>query len=563
MKTLIVLIVIVTLLVATSAHTNGVSKGKSPPGTDSINILSSPYLIDITKTWINEYNIANPEVALSVTGVHDQELNELLQTSNTIGLFSKNYLSSSTIDENWKIVVGRDVIVPVMNPANPFREEILQKGISPQEFARLFTTPDERSWGVLLSSKLSAPVTPYAVSEQSIRSYLAEFLRIDKHNITYKETENTKEMLDFVRNDRFAIAFCRLADILIIEDQEIEPGISLIPVDKNGNDRIDLFEDIYHSTSELLRGIWIGKYPRGLYNKLYMVTGDRPIGSNELAFLEWVVTEGQQFLGINGFSDLIYSERHSYLQQIKDYSIPIIEFPARASQPRIFMIIMGVLLLAGLILYLLIRIFSTGKWEAETVHVGRLSVFDENSVTFPGGLFFDKSHTWIFMEKDGQVRIGIDDFLQHVTGPITRVKLKKPGDVITKGDAFLSLIQHGKQLDIQSPLSGIIREHNTGLVTDSDIINDAPFSDGWMYLVEPLNWLKEIQTYVMGDKYREWLKAEFSRLKNFFSSGLKSLKIVNSELVLQSGGEITDGVLESYGPEAWEEFQSGFLRSAR
>jgi len=563
MKTLIVLIVIVTLLVATSAHTNGVSKGKSQPGTDSINILSSPYLIDIAKTWINEYNIANPEVALSVTGVHDQELNELLRTSNTIGLFSKNYLSGSTIDENWKIVVGRDVIVPVMNPANPFREEILQKGISPQEFAGLFTTPDERSWGVLLSSKLSAPVTPYAVSEQSIRSYLAEFLRIDKHNITFKETENTKEMLDFVRNDRFAIAFCRLADILIIEDQEIEPGISLIPVDKNGNDRIDLFEDIYHSTSELLRGIWIGKYPRGLYNKLYMVTGDRPIGSNELAFLEWVVTEGQQFLGINGFSDLIYSERHSYLQQIKDYSIPIIEFPARASQPRIFMIIMGVLLLAGLILYLLIRIFSTGKWEAETVHVGRLSVFDENSVTFPGGLFFDKSHTWIFMEKDGQVRIGIDDFLQHVTGPITRVKLKKPGDVITKGDAFLSLIQHGKQLDIQSPLSGIVREHNTGLVTDSEIINDAPFSDGWMYLVEPLNWLKEIQTYVMGDKYREWLKAEFSRLKNFFSSGLKSLKIVNSELVLQSGGEITDGVLESYGPEAWEEFQSGFLRSAR
>ena len=74
--------------------------------------------------------------------------------------------------------------------------------------------------------------------------------------------------------------------------------------------------------------------------------------------------------------------------------------------------------------------------------------------------------------------------------------------------------------------------------------------------------MKEIQAYVMGDNYREWIKSEFSRLKNFFTSGLKSIDSHNPELVLQDGGEITDGVLEGYGPEAWEEFQSGFLHPA-
>ena len=291
------------------------------------------------------------------------------------------------------------------------------------------------------------------------------------------------------------------------------------------------------------------------------MAGTQPTGSNELAFLEWVVTEGQQFLADNGFSDLIHSERQSNLNNIKDYNIPVVDVTASVPLVRIFLIIMGVLL-AVLILYSVIRIFGTLKREAETVGVSRSSVFGENSVKFPGGLFFDKSHTWIFMEKDGQVRIGIDDFLQHVTGPITRVKLKKPGDRIVKGETFLSLIQHGKQLEIQSPVSGIIREHNSGLVAGSEIINDAPFSDGWVYVVEPLNWMKEIQAYVMGDLYREWIKSEFSRLKNFFTSGLKSMESNNPELVLQDGGEITDGVLERYGPEAWEEFQSGFLHSA-
>ena len=156
----------------------------------------------------------------------------------------------------------------------------------------------------------------------------------------------------------------------------------------------------------------------------------------------------------------------SNLNNIKDYSIPVADVTARVSLARIFLIIMGVLLLAVLILYSAFRIFGTSKMEAETVDASRLSVFGENSMKFPGGLFFDKSHTWIFMEKNGQVRIGIDDFLQHVTGPITRVKLKKPGDRIVKGEAFMSLIQRGKQLEIQSPVSGIIREQLPMLYPD-------------------------------------------------------------------------------------------------
>ena len=167
------------------------------------------------------------------------------------------------------------------------------------------------------------------------------------------------------------------------------------------------------------------------------------------------------------------------------------------------------------------------------------------------------------MEKDGNVRIGIDDFLQHVTGPITRINMKNPGDSIKKGEPFLTLIQQGKHLNIQSPVSGIVREQNKGLVANSSIINTAPFSEGWVYVVEPANWLKEIQAFAMGDKYRNWLKTEFSRLKDFLTSGIKSLGIVEPTPILQDGGELRDGILESFGPEVWEEFQTGFINLSR
>ncbi|MCX6223699.1 MAG: hypothetical protein NTV01_02940 [Bacteroidia bacterium] len=83
---------------------------------------------------------------------------------------------------------------------------------------------------------------------------------------------------------------------------------------------------------------------------------------------------------------------------------------------------------------------------------------NESNLIVPKGLYFDKTHTWAFMEKDGTVKVGIDDFLQHVTGAITSIKMKKPGEKIKKGEHILTIVQNGKRLNICAPLSGIIQK---------------------------------------------------------------------------------------------------------
>ena len=64
------------------------------------------------------------------------------------------------------------------------------------------------------------------------------------------------------------------------------------------------------------------------------------------------------------------------------------------------------------------------------------------------------------MEQNGIVKVGIDDFLQHITGTITRIKMKNEGERVKKGDQILSIIQNGKQFNLYAPVSGIIREKN-------------------------------------------------------------------------------------------------------
>ncbi|NOZ48158.1 MAG: hypothetical protein GXO79_15475 [Chlorobi bacterium] len=183
---------------------------------------------------------------------------------------------------------------------------------------------------------------------------------------------------------------------------------------------------------------------------------------------------------------------------------------------------------------------------------------DVKKLIIPMGLHFDKTHTWAFMDKYGKVRMGVDDFLQHITGPITNIKLKNPGEKVKKGDWLLSIIQNGKQLDIYSPLSGRISSYNHLLTKNSSTINSSPYTDGWIYNIEPDNWQKETKLMFIADKAKEWLKNELIRLKDFLTV-IQSNKLEYANVVLQDGGAIKDNVLSDFGPEMWEEFQTNFI----
>ena len=78
-------------------------------------------------------------------------------------------------------------------------------------------------------------------------------------------------------------------------------------------------------------------------------------------------------------------------------------------------------------------------------------------------------------------------------------------------------------------------------------------------MIEPTNWIREIQFLIMEKKYKEWLRSEFSRLKDFLAVSAKPKTVEFAPSVLQDGGEIKDGVLADFGPEVWEDFQTNFI----
>jgi len=228
----------------------------------------------------------------------------------------------------------------------------------------------------------------------------------------------------------------------------------------------------------------------------------------------------------------------------------------------------GLIIISGFaaiaVLLVLLFVFNRNRSNfIENEDIEITQALNENSIAAPRGLYYDKTHTWAFMEQDGFVKIGIDDFLKHVTGSLTSLKMKSPGVKVRKGEKILTIIRDGKQLELYSPVSGFIRKQNESLLKYPSGINSLPYTEGWVYQIEPVNWVREVSFMLMFDKYKEWLQDEFVRMRDFLALSANSNTVVYQQVVLQDGGELKDNVLADLGPEVWEDFQTRFIDTSK
>ncbi len=531
---------------------------------ETISFYSTPELYDLTKQWAGVFNKLNPDIKINVVNATGSSVAENLDNSRNVSFVSGDFDSVIYARSLWKVVVGRDVIVPVINSENPLMDEIYRQGISPAGFSRILTNPGTTDWGTLLEKGHKAPVNLYVTDNAASHPGWAKFLDTDQFIMKGIHVADAKDLIAAVQGDMYSIGICNITDVIGSNSHSILEDVKLLPIDKNGNGRIDYKEDVYADLNTFSRGVWIGKYPRALSNNIYSISASNPTNRSEIAFLKWIITSGQPLLDNHGFSHLEHNEQMAQVKWIdsfdgsrpgsESYTIP--NEPGFFSRP--FPIVLAIILVTVFLAISGIRYLNRRRAGVPVqIQVPRLA-FNEDFVESLPGLYYDKSHTWAFMDKDGLVKVGIDDFLQHVTGPLTRIKMKSPGERIRKGKKAVSIIQDGKQLDISAPVSGTIKEQNKLLTTNTSIINTYPYSEGWVYKIEPTNWLQEVQFLIMGNSYREWLKTEFRRLKEFLMDSIRPGAVEYAQ-VLQDGGELKDRILEDLGPEAWEDFQTNFI----
>lgn len=529
----------------------------SNEGQNVITVYTSPDLFSLASQWADQYLLVENTVKINLVKTN----NSADIQKNGIGLFENIEEFQQINPTAWLLVVGRDIVVPIMNSKNPLAAEIYSTGLANSRLAALAEINGVTDWEYLLKVKSktqSVPLHVYLMNDPEIISCVSGFMKEPASVLHAKMLENTDELIAALQNDPGALGFCKLTQVVNKDHDALAENLKLVPIDKNGNGRIDFIEDIYSSLQSFSKGVWIGKYPKALSGNIYAVSTEKPGNDMELNFLNWILTQGQTAVSANGFSELAYNERQSQINKVNAIEITSNTQPNEA-KTWIKLILWGLL---GFIVisFVLDRIFRRRPGTITQVPNSRpVQAFDETSVVVPPGIYFDKTHIWAFMKKNGLVKVGIDDFLQHVTGPITRIEMKKPGTTVKKGEILMTVVQVGKQLSIYSPVSGTITAVNKSLHSEPSRINTAPYAGGWVYLIEPLNWFLETQFMFVAEKYKSWLKLEFIRLKDFLNSAVRVTSPEFSQVVMQDGGSLRDNVLSGLNPEVWDDFQTEFL----
>lgn len=553
MKTKVRLSVIIVLLCSALSTPSLMATNETSQNPGSIHIAATADLVNVTRIWADAYQKQHPGQVVSVTqferGAHPEVSAPCFITDADHSLL--------TGEDLWKMVVGREVIIPVTSVKNPALSNLMQHGLSQKELSGLMTQTVQGEKGVLGGEFTHC----YILGDGSLKNQLAKYLKIDAATLQASMVTSSKELAEALAKDPKGLAFCRLSDVLQESQDQLLQGLSILPIDKNGNGILEGYENIYANLEDFMHGVWVGKYPGALTTNIYAIAPAKPTNPDEIAFLKWVVDEGQQYLNPQGLFELGYNEREAR-QAMLDNSVTLAALPKKSGSFQSIMLILLGLVVAGSVVY----------WLAVPHHNKRAVLgqskqanasLSATGIEVPKGVWFDKSHTWAFMEQNGMVRVGIDDFLQHITGPLTRVQMKNMGEKVMKGEKIFTIIQDGKHLDICSPVSGTIRSYNGLLSSRGSLLNTAPFTEGWVYTIEPTNWLRDTEFLFMAEKYTNWIKQEFARLREFFANTSVAQQMHQMPLVLQDGGEVEDHVLASFGPELWEEFQMKFIDTTK
>lgn len=128
-----------------------------------------------------------------------------------------------------------------------------------------------------------------------------------------------------------------------------------------------------------------------------------------------------------------------------------------------------------------------------------------NHIEVVEGLYYTSDHVWVRIE-DGKARIGITDYAQNQMREIVFVELPSIDDAIELNEPFGTTESVKAISDLVAPLSGVIEEINEEVESRPELLNEDPYGEGWLVVINPTNLKQELKNLMDFEKAAEWYK---------------------------------------------------------
>jgi glycine cleavage system H protein len=114
---------------------------------------------------------------------------------------------------------------------------------------------------------------------------------------------------------------------------------------------------------------------------------------------------------------------------------------------------------------------------------------------------------WALPDGD-RIRIGVTDFLQQRSGDVAFAEVRSAGRTVTTGDEVATIETVKANVEVPSPVSGAIVEVNPALALSPEVINQDPYGDGWLAVIEAADWPADRGGLLDPQAYFEVMRAQ-------------------------------------------------------
>jgi phosphate transport system substrate-binding protein len=268
--------------------------------------------------WGEEFQAHHPTVQFDISaGGAGKGMADVLGGAVDIGMVSREIYPEEIEQGAWWVAVTMDAVVPTMNSDNPHLVRVQEQGVT-REMLSAIWMGQVKTWGEVIGDPaVTDEIHVYTRSDAcgaaaTWAAYLGDYMQEDLQGVA---VYGDPGLATAVSDDPLAIGYNNLNFAYDADTDRPVAKIQIASLDLDENGQIDEEERFYDTKSDLTAAIADGRYPAPPARDLHLVTLGAP---NELtkAFIAWVLTDGQAFVGEVGYIQLGQAQLQVQLEKL-------------------------------------------------------------------------------------------------------------------------------------------------------------------------------------------------------------------------------------------------------
>jgi phosphate transport system substrate-binding protein len=295
-----------------------VSSGAELQG--KISLSGAFALYPMAVKWAEEFRKIHAQVQIDIAaGGAGKGMADCLSGTVDLGMVSRAINPAELEKGAFPLAVTKDAVVPTINRNNPAIAELLARGITKQQASDIWITGKITTWAALSAGKCTEPIHIFNRSDAcGAAETWAQYMGKKQEDLTGFGVFGDPGVVEAVKKDPLGIGYNNVNFAYDAATKKPMDAIAVLPLDINGNGKIDPEESFYDTRDALTRAIATGQYPSPPARVLYLVSKGKPKDKVLVEFLKWILVEGQGYVSESGYVNLAPETIQAELKKLKD-----------------------------------------------------------------------------------------------------------------------------------------------------------------------------------------------------------------------------------------------------